>query len=188
MRRLPRAGEAGTKGVQGPNLDLAFIQSIRDGLGRSTIEGVVRKQISLPEGGQMPADLVKGDDADSVAAYVANAVGKPAAPGAGGPARPRAPPRPTPRTSWTIPTDPTGQLAYKYKSPEAKAGKVTLESQERRLGPARHRAPGRLPAGRGGLRRQDLEDHGQPQARQLHLLLQRPRPRAGRDEGHAHVK
>ena len=39
---------AGTKGVQGPNLDLAFQQSIRDGLGRSAVEGVVRKQIALP--------------------------------------------------------------------------------------------------------------------------------------------
>jgi len=52
---------AGTKGVQGPNLDLAFAAAVRDGLGRSTIEGVVRKQIQLPMGPEMPADLVTGD-------------------------------------------------------------------------------------------------------------------------------
>jgi mono/diheme cytochrome c family protein len=120
--------QAGTKGVQGPNLDLAFIQSIRDGLGRSTIEGVVRKQISLPEGGEMPADLVTGTDADSVAAYVANAVGKPAAPGAGGPAA-SGTARANAQNVVDIPTDPTGQLAYKFKNAEAKAGKVTVESK-----------------------------------------------------------
>ena len=51
---------AGTKGVQGPNLDLAFKQSVADGLGRSTIEGVVRKQIALPQGDQMPAESGRG--------------------------------------------------------------------------------------------------------------------------------
>src|ERR1041384_334582 len=41
---------AGTKGVQGPNLDLAFQKSIQDGLGRSTVKGVVKEQIALPQG------------------------------------------------------------------------------------------------------------------------------------------
>src|SRR3954471_23317531 len=50
--------DAGTKGVQGPNLDYAFGESVRNGLGRSTVEGVVRRQIELPQGGQMPANLV----------------------------------------------------------------------------------------------------------------------------------
>ena len=68
---------ANTKGVQGPNLDLAFKQSVADGLGRSTIAGVVRDQIDLPMGSQMPADLYKGDDANDVAEYVASAIGKP---------------------------------------------------------------------------------------------------------------
>jgi plastocyanin len=117
---------AGTKGVQGPNLDLAFGQDIRDGLGRSTIEGVVRKQIALPQGKVMPANLVKGKDAEAVAAYVADAIGKKGTAtggGASGTAKANA------QNVVDIPTDPTGQLAYKFKSATAKAGKVTVESK-----------------------------------------------------------
>jgi mono/diheme cytochrome c family protein len=119
--------DAGTKGVTGPNLDYAFLQSIRDGLRRSTIEGVVREQIDLPMGKQMPADLVKGKDADSVAAYVASAVGKPPAAGGGGTAS-SGTAKANAQNVVDIPADPTGQLAYKFKSATAKAGKVTLES------------------------------------------------------------
>jgi mono/diheme cytochrome c family protein len=118
---------AGTKGTQGPNLDLAFKESIRNGLGRSTIEGVVRQQIKVPQGGVMPAKLVTGKDADSVAAYVADAIGKKggAAAGAGqsGTAKANA------QNVVQIPADPTGQLAYKFKNATAKAGKVTLASK-----------------------------------------------------------
>jgi mono/diheme cytochrome c family protein len=120
--------DANTKGVQGPNLDLAFAQSIKDGLGRSTIEGVVREQIDTPMGKQMPADLVKGKDADSVAAYVASALGKPPAAGgsgsgASGTAKANA------QNVVDVPADPSGQLAYKFKNASAKPGKVTLESK-----------------------------------------------------------
>lgn len=62
---------AGSKGTVGPNLDDAFAAAIKSGEGRSTVEGVVLKQIKLPQGGQMPANLVKGKDAKAVAAYVA---------------------------------------------------------------------------------------------------------------------
>jgi plastocyanin len=117
---------AGTKGVQGPNLDLAFKQSIEDGLGRSTIEGVVEKQIGFPQGGRMPANLVKGKDRESVAAYVADAIGKPGGASAGGPSGTA---KANAQNVVDIPTDPTGQLAYKFKSATAKAGKVTVESK-----------------------------------------------------------
>jgi len=40
--------DAGTKGQIGPNLDYAFLQSRRDGLGESTIVQVVRDQIAYP--------------------------------------------------------------------------------------------------------------------------------------------
>jgi mono/diheme cytochrome c family protein len=66
---------AGTKGTTGPNLDQAFQRAIDDGLGRSGIRGAVRSQINSPRiGSQMPADLVQGDQADQVAAYVAQSV------------------------------------------------------------------------------------------------------------------
>jgi len=117
---------AGTKGVQGPNLDLAFKQSLEDGLGASTIRGVVRKQIALPQGGQMPANLVKGADADAVAAYVASAIGKK---GSGGPSGPSGTAKADSSNTVEIPTDPNGQLAFRFKTAEAKAGKVTIKSQ-----------------------------------------------------------
>jgi mono/diheme cytochrome c family protein len=118
---------AGTKGVQGPNLDLAFKQSIADGLGRSTVEGVVKKQIDIPMGGQMPADLVEGADADAVAAYVASAIGKKGSGGGGG--GPAGTAKADAQNTLQIPTDANGQLAYQFKNAQAKAGKVTIESQ-----------------------------------------------------------
>ena len=118
---------AGTKGVQGPNLDLAFQQSIRDGLGRSTVEGVVRKQIALPQGSQMPSNLVEGKDAEAVAAYVASAIGKPAEGGAA--AGPSGTAKADAKNVVSIPADPNGQLAYEVKTAEAKAGKVTVQSK-----------------------------------------------------------
>lgn len=118
---------AGTKGVQGPNLDLAFAAAVRDGLGRSTIEGVVRKQIQLPQGPQMPANLVTGDDADAVAAYVADAIGKKGSGDTGG--GPSGTAKADAQNTVQIPADPNGQLAYRFENAEAKAGKVTLESQ-----------------------------------------------------------
>ena len=75
--------DAGTKGVIGPNLDDAFRQSRADGLGVGTIRSVVRNQISYaieePTTGSpgMPKDIVTGDDAESVAAYVASVASLP---------------------------------------------------------------------------------------------------------------
>jgi uncharacterized cupredoxin-like copper-binding protein len=125
--------DAGTKGTIGPNLDNAFKQDVADGLGRSTIEGVVKKQIALPQGGQMPANLVTGKDAGDVAAYVADVVGRKAtgATGAtgqgggqgGGTAKANS------RNELSIPTDPTGQLRFQASSATAKAGKLTLVSK-----------------------------------------------------------
>jgi mono/diheme cytochrome c family protein len=117
---------AGTKGVQGPNLDFAFKRTVEDGLGRSTVEGVVRKQIQLPMGGEMPANLVTGQDADDVAAYVASAIGKK---GSGAPAGPSGTAKADANGILKIPADANGQLAYQFKNAEAQAGKVTIESQ-----------------------------------------------------------
>lgn len=69
---------AATAGTVGPDLDFAFGPARRVGLGEGTIEGIVRRQIAQPlENSQMPADLVTGDDARDVAAYVAQAAGVP---------------------------------------------------------------------------------------------------------------
>lgn len=75
--------DAGTVGVIGPNLDDAFLQSRVDGLGQNTIQSVVRTQIAYPIEEPttglpgMPADIFTGDDAESVAAYVASVAGMP---------------------------------------------------------------------------------------------------------------
>jgi mono/diheme cytochrome c family protein len=73
----------------GPSLDAAFAQARADGMDNDTIEGVVQKQIAhprtpnVPEGSAeytatyMPADLVEGQDAEDVAAYVASVAGVP---------------------------------------------------------------------------------------------------------------
>ena len=72
---------AGTNGTIGPNLDDAFASDKRQGYKDVTIQQVVRQQISLASG-KMPPDLVKGTDADDVAAFVAAFAGVPGAGGA----------------------------------------------------------------------------------------------------------
>ena len=68
---------AGTQGPTGPDLDAAFRGALRAGMDRETVEGVVRDQIANPrKDSQMPANLVTGDDARDVAAYVAFATDK----------------------------------------------------------------------------------------------------------------
>jgi len=66
---------AGTQGTTGPNLDDAFSGSKKQGFKLSTIENVVLDQIreaNLP----MPKNLVRGQDAVDVAAYVAAVSGQ----------------------------------------------------------------------------------------------------------------
>ena len=123
---------AGTKGTTGPNLDDAFRASLRDGLERSTIRGVVREQILFPEiGGTMPGNLVSDSGARNIAAYVSYATdrtgqdsgllasavpqagaGKPAVESAG---------------TVEVDADPTGQLAYVTNQATAKPGSVKIE-------------------------------------------------------------
>jgi plastocyanin len=80
---------AGTTGVVGPSLDAAFERARQDGFGESTFEGLVHAQIDNPnrnpsvdpatgrDEAVMPADIVTGEDAEDVAAYVASAAGRP---------------------------------------------------------------------------------------------------------------
>jgi mono/diheme cytochrome c family protein len=87
--------EAGTQAEIGPNLDAAFREARADGMDQDTIEGVVTSQIENPrvtdpdDPAYMPAELVTGEDADDVAAYVASVAG---VPGIKPPIPPDAPP------------------------------------------------------------------------------------------------
>ncbi|QEC49915.1 c-type cytochrome [Baekduia soli] len=126
---------AGTKGNQGPNLDAAFQQSLKDGFGRGAVEGVVYKQILYPNrlpnvaGVKMPAKLVSGEDARDVAAYVASATAKPgkdtgllatAVKAAGGGTAVEK------NGTLTIPADPGGQLAFVASKAIGQPGPVTI--------------------------------------------------------------
>jgi cbb3-type cytochrome c oxidase subunit III len=65
---------AGAQGTVGPNLDDAFRADKQQGFKESTIRDVVLVQIRQPSA-PMPANLVKGQDAQDVAAFVAAAAG-----------------------------------------------------------------------------------------------------------------
>ena len=68
--------DAGTSGQVGPNLDNGLGWSRYQGFEESTLFEVVLRQIDIPnENGGMPADLVTGQDAIDVAAYVAGVAG-----------------------------------------------------------------------------------------------------------------
>jgi mono/diheme cytochrome c family protein len=137
---------ANATGVVGPNLDEAWQQAEADGLGRSTYEGVVHRQIQVPArspqidpvtgrvAAEMPANLVTGEDAEDVAAYVAQVAARPGedqgrlgeigqdrseevAVAEGG--------------TLEIPADPSGALAYTFGSAEAAPGALSIASENR---------------------------------------------------------
>jgi len=124
-----KLARAGTKGTQGPDLDVAFGPSRAAGMNAETVEGVVFRQIAHPiRKSIMPADLVTGDDARDVAAYVAKVAGIPgedtgelASIGASAEAKPVEATGP----SLTLPADPSGALAFVAPDPDANPGTVT---------------------------------------------------------------
>jgi cbb3-type cytochrome c oxidase subunit III len=70
-------GRAGTQGRTGPDLDTAFRAGLAEGMSRETVEGIVHQQVLHPrKDSVMPPALVKGKDADDVAAYVAFATSR----------------------------------------------------------------------------------------------------------------
>jgi uncharacterized cupredoxin-like copper-binding protein len=133
---------AGTTGTTGPSLDAAFERARTDGFGESTFAGLVHKQILHPartsqydpktgkELPFMPAGVVTGDDAEDVAAYVAEAAGKPGkdigplanvgAAKAKGTAKEKG-------GVLEIPADPGGSLSFVFAKAEATAGKITFK-------------------------------------------------------------
>jgi len=134
---------AGTKGVTGPNLDQAFARAREDGFGSTTFEGIVHRQIQQParraqvdpETGKvlplMKPNIVKGDDARDVAAYVADAVSKGGkdqgalaqigAAEAKGTAKAKG-------GKVEIPADPGGALAYTFADAESPPGQLEVDS------------------------------------------------------------
>jgi plastocyanin len=126
-------GRAASKGTQGPNLDEAFGPSRRDGLGETTVEGVVLRQIAhVRKNSKMPKDLVTGKDAQDVSAYVAMAAGQPgkdsgALANAG---RPKVSTKPIVAKGGMlkIDADPTGALAFVTSRATAMPGSLMFVS------------------------------------------------------------
>ena len=129
-------GRAQATGVTGPNLDEAFRQALADGFGRDGIKGAVLEQIDnpaiLPKDSRayMPPDLARGDEAENIAAYVAQSVARPGedtgllaeavqAPGGGEPAV---------AEGGEVEIPATAQLAYETDRATAKPGQLTLTS------------------------------------------------------------
>jgi uncharacterized cupredoxin-like copper-binding protein len=131
---------ANASGVVGPNLDEAWQRAEKDGFGRSTYEGVVHQQILHPNndpqvdpatgkaGQLMPANLVTGEDAQDVAAYVASAAAAPGEdPGrlasvGGGPEGTAT------AENGTLSIPVASGLNYEFADAEAPAGPLTIES------------------------------------------------------------
>jgi plastocyanin len=132
-------GRAGTKGSQGPNLDEAFREALKEGFGRDTVRGIVRHQIYHPakvpqkSPSYMPPQLVGGKLAENVAAYVATSVALPGKDSGllASAVQPAGAGKPVAESGGKleIPADPNGQLAYLTKVATATAGKVTVESK-----------------------------------------------------------
>jgi plastocyanin len=122
---------ADTKGVQGPNLDAAFVVARQQGFKDSGIEGVVYNQVShVRRGSIMPLNLVTGKDARDVAAYVGYAAGNPGkdsgALATAGQVQTSNKPAVEKNGQLNIPANPTGALAFEYNKATATAGQVTL--------------------------------------------------------------
>jgi plastocyanin len=129
---------AGTKGTQGPDLDAAFQQALRSGLGRNTVEGVVHDQIMNParlpknDPVYMPPKIVTGDKAN-VAAYVAlvAASGGKDTGRLADAVKSAASNKPVAADNGVLdmPADPNGQLAYVSKQATAPAGQLEIDSK-----------------------------------------------------------
>jgi plastocyanin len=122
---------AGTKGIQGPNLDAAFVEARQQGFEDSGIKGVVYNQIShVRKGSIMPLNLVTGQSAKDVAAYVGYAAANPGKDSgelaSAGQAQVSNKAAVEQNGQLNIPANPTGALAFLYSKATAKAGSVTL--------------------------------------------------------------
>jgi plastocyanin len=121
---------ANTSGQVGPNLDDAFRQDRADGVKSTSIQGLIDYWIQYPNTqGAMPAMLFKGQNAQDVAAYVADVAAIPGADtGVLATAVQTVAQKPAVEQNGVveIDADPTGQLRFLASSASATAGKVTL--------------------------------------------------------------
>jgi len=126
---------AGTTGTVGPDLDDAFRQDRADGVKSTSIEGLVNYWIQYPNTqGVMPGMLLKGQDAQDVAAYVGAVAARPGQDtGALATAVATVSQKPAVEKNGVVEIDanPNGLLKFTASSARATAGKVTLRMQNK---------------------------------------------------------
>lgn len=121
---------ANSKGSVGPNLDVAFAESLSQGFGRNVIGGIVEQQIEYPStGGVMPKLPLTTRQAADIAAYVQYAAARPGTDtgllGQVGVTHVAA--AATEKNGkLAFAANPSGQLAYTVKAATATAGPVTI--------------------------------------------------------------
>jgi mono/diheme cytochrome c family protein len=121
---------AASKAEIGPNLDVAFAESVAAGLGRNEIHGIVESQILYPATGSvMPKLPLTTRQAADIAQYVEYAAARPghdsgllASAGSSG----FGPPAVEKNGKLAFSANPTGQLAYTVNKASATAGNVTI--------------------------------------------------------------
>jgi plastocyanin len=133
--RCHTLAHAGSTAAIGPNLDDAFAQDRADGVKSTSIQGLIDYWIQYPNiQGAMPRMLYKGQNAQDVAAYVAQVAAIPGQDtGALATAVGTAKQAPAVEKAGTleIDADPTGQLRFLASSATAKPGKVTIKMQNK---------------------------------------------------------
>jgi mono/diheme cytochrome c family protein len=122
---------ANSQGVTGPDLDAAFASARREGMNEDTVAGIVREQIANPRASSsMPADLVKGEQAEDVAAYVAQVAGQPGEDegrlATAGQPKVASKPVAAKNGRLQLDADPSGALAFSSSKATAPAGPLTL--------------------------------------------------------------
>ena len=185
-RPATRSPTRRTSGTVGPNLDDAFRQDRADGVKSTSIQGLVDYWIQYPNSqGVMPAMLLKGQDAQDVAAYVARVAAMPGQDtGALATAVAAVKQKPAIEKNGMlqIDADPTGQLKFLASSATATAGHGDDQDAEQVLGTARHRDHGATASTRSArvvIQRRHRRRSPRPlQARHVHVLLLGRRPRA----------
>ncbi len=124
---------AGSVGTVGPNLDDAFRQDRADGVKSTSIEGLISYWVQYPNTqGVMPAKLYTGQDAQDVAAYVAQVAAVPGHDvGALATAVASVTQKPAVEKNGVVEinADPTGQLKFTASRATATPGTVTLRMQ-----------------------------------------------------------
>ena len=121
---------ANAKGLVGPDLDDAFLESLQVGEGRSVIEGEVESQVEYPStAGRMPKLPLSTRQAADIASYVAYAAARPGQDSgllASVGSSKVGPPAVEKDGKLTISANPSGQLLYTVKAATATAGPVTI--------------------------------------------------------------